>query len=676
MLFFAIIASSTAAAPPPTSKRNVLYIVYDDLRPDLSPYDVEFMKGKTPNLQKLADTGTLFERAYCQQAVCSPSRNSFTTGRRPNSTQVWNFINSFRNAKCPMKNERKIVGTQISERKCWHEDPTKCTSRISECCDDCTNAANCVGWTQHRGNCTLFSNIDAYEACPNGQPLEALDTCVSGESGEFQQWTPLPAHFRNHGYMVLGGGKYYHPGQPRDADMNTSWTNAGPLINGIGTIQFPNQTVYCEKWGTYHSGQCGAPFGNFAYLNPDDACIHDAQHRYSAFCNPPGFAADGTPPMPPVENQTALGDFVTYKDAITKMRFAAANLKSTGQPFFQVVGIKRPHLEWRSPPAYIEKFPIESVAAPVQMTMDRSIDPIAFTVFPMNAPNCTAAMEPKCQNFVTDPYHAGTDEQVRILRQHYYAAVSWSDFVAGKVLDELTALGLEDSTMVVMHSDHGWHLGEYAMWEKRTNWELGTRVPLIIRVPWMAASLGKRTKAFAELVDIYQTVSEVMGLGLPRDAVAFDGHSLVPILADPTNGMVKDYALSTFPRCAHVGQPIYGARNLKGGEDNSCLMIPRTDFTWMGYTMRTDRWRYTEWPRWNGTDMTPIWSEMKAVELYDHLGDDAPWTDADKFENVNVVTTTDRSVVDALSVKLHAAFGFPAPAASVTVQMMATARVE
>ena len=81
MLFFAIIASSTATAPPPTSKRNVLYLVYDDLRPDLSPYDVEFMKGKTPNLQKLADTGTLFERAYCQQAVCSPSRNSFTTGR-------------------------------------------------------------------------------------------------------------------------------------------------------------------------------------------------------------------------------------------------------------------------------------------------------------------------------------------------------------------------------------------------------------------------------------------------------------------------------------------------------------------------------------------------------------------------------------------------------------------
>ena len=125
--------------------------------------------------------------------------------------------------------------------------------------------------------------------------------------------------------------------------------------------------------------------------------------------------------------------------------------------------------------------------------------------------------------------------------------------------------------MVVLHSDHGWHLGEYAMWEKRTNWELGTRVPLIIRVPWMEASVGKRTKAFAELVDIYQTVSELMGLPLPSDTVPFDGHSLVPVLADPANGSVKDYALSTFPRCAHVTRN-YGARPL-GPVSADCLSL-------------------------------------------------------------------------------------------------------
>ena len=123
-----------AGAAAPT--RNILYIVYDDLRPDLSAYDVPFMhsarpptrslkprraprsprglaalrahsrrrRSAGPNIQRLADTGLVFERAYCQEAVCSPSRNSFATGRRPNSTKVWNFINHFRNAECPSKN--------------------------------------------------------------------------------------------------------------------------------------------------------------------------------------------------------------------------------------------------------------------------------------------------------------------------------------------------------------------------------------------------------------------------------------------------------------------------------------------------------------------------------------------------------------------------------------------
>ena len=85
----ALLATITAAKAQP---KNVLYIVYDDLRPDLSAYDVKFMD--TPNIQKLADTGTLFERAYCQEAVCSPSRNSFATGRRPNTTAVWNFVSA------------------------------------------------------------------------------------------------------------------------------------------------------------------------------------------------------------------------------------------------------------------------------------------------------------------------------------------------------------------------------------------------------------------------------------------------------------------------------------------------------------------------------------------------------------------------------------------------------
>lgn len=60
-----------------------------------------------------------------------------------------------------------------------------------------------------------------------------------------------------------------------------------------GTVQFPNQTIYCEKWGTYHGTGCGAPYGNFEYLNPDDGCTNETVNGgYNDYCNPP-FAADG-----------------------------------------------------------------------------------------------------------------------------------------------------------------------------------------------------------------------------------------------------------------------------------------------------------------------------------------------------------------------------------------------
>ena len=75
--------------------------------------------------------------------------------------------------------------------------------------------------------------------------------------------------------------------------------------------------------------------------------------------------------------------------------------------------------------------------------------------------------------------------------------------------------------------------------------------------------------------------------------------------------------------------------------------------------MRTDRYRYTEWVGWNGTSLTPIWSKLRASELYDHQLDTGAWTDADKYENVNLVATSDKKLVERLSKQLHAAFGFP-----------------
>lgn len=87
-------ATATLAAPSASSKFNVLFIAVDDLRPELGCYGNPVVR--TPNLDRLAASGTVFLRAYCQQAVCSPSRSSLMTGRRPDATRVWDLQTHFR----------------------------------------------------------------------------------------------------------------------------------------------------------------------------------------------------------------------------------------------------------------------------------------------------------------------------------------------------------------------------------------------------------------------------------------------------------------------------------------------------------------------------------------------------------------------------------------------------
>ena len=655
--------------------RNVLYIVFDDLRPDISAYGRSI---HTPAMQKLADSGLVFQRAYSQIAVCAPSRNSFATGRRPNSTRAWNFINHFRQASCETKNAQRHVGTtmpggfNVTGSKYAVFNPRKATGGAAQCCEACSIADGCVGWSfnvtlvvreaaVHHESCVLFSSISATEPCPI-DPKESTKACVSGARGGYEQWTPLPAHFRNHGYLVLGTGKYYHDGgggrggapgdraHPRGqgvpplADRHLSWSDL--------PIQWPNQTAIMEQWGTIPFA-----YGNFEYPVPDDEPCKGEQGTPSTVYCPTSFAEDGTPPTPPKPGQQPLADFITYRDAVQKLRYAAAHRAKSGQPFFLVVGIKRPHLNWRMPQHYAALYPAPNVSLPKQRVLDQSIWAGAYSVFPMDAP--TSAGGARTPDFVTSPYTAGTDYQLRELRRHYYAAVSWADRAAGEVLDELDATGLRNHTLVVLHSDHGWHLGEYAMWEKRSLWELGVRVPFIMRVPWLPTATRQRSRALVELVDIYPTLCDLMGLPPPDDTVPLDGLSLRPVVEAPADAdKFKPYALSTFPRCEHVGMPIYGQRGASGGagEDNSCLGIERTAFTYMGYSMRTDRYRYTEWVRWNGSALAPIWSARVATELYDHAGDDGPWTDPDAYENVNLAPTAEPALLASLAKDLHEAF--------------------
>jgi hypothetical protein len=204
------------------------------------------------------------------------------------------------------------------------------------------------------------------------------------------------------------------------------------------------------------------------------------------------------------------------------------------------------------------------------------------------------------------------------------------------------------------------------MWEKRSLFENAARVPLIIRVPWLkAASSGARTRGFAELVDIYKTVCELLDVDLPsKDTYAIEGQSLVPLLRDPSaTGWSKAVALTTFPRCPR-SVPL---NSTNGWFKNSCIhSTEASDFGFMGYSMRIDdeklhhEYRFTMWVEWNGTALGPLWSNVHSVELYNHTPGSSTSTSSrsefDLYENINLAKTAPPALVAQLTARLKHEF--------------------
>ena len=279
------------------------------------------------------------------------------------------------------------------------------------------------------------------------------------------------------------------------------------------------------------------------------------------------------------------------------------------QPFFLAVGFWRPHLPFVAPKKYWDLYDPEALPLP---TLSKSPD---------NAPTIALHNSREIKGYGKVPKDRSfTEAEIRHYRHGYYAAISFLDAQVGEILDALKVSGLEKKTIVVFTSDHGFHIGEHGLWGKTSNFELDARVPLIIADPELPAAHGKSTKSLAELIDLYPTLADLAGIGneLPEN---LDGVSLKPILIAP-DASVKGAAFTRHQ------QPFYG--NAK-------------DWRAWGYSIRTERWRYTRWVSIKS-------QELIAQELYDH--------DADPHETQNVAADPEfKEAIQALSRKLNANFG-------------------
>jgi len=350
----------------------------------------------------------------------------------------------------------------------------------------------------------------------------------------------LPAWMRAHGYRTLSLGKITHyPGNRTGKDWaegpeelpgawdrawipETSWKNAAAMMHGYANGR-PRDTGKSPAWE--------------AFDGPD----------------------------------SAYPDYWVAGDAVRTLQELA---KST-QPWLFAVGFFKPHLPFAAPKPWFD------------LHASDQIPPPAVTSRPPEPSGWHRSSEFRGQYADAKGRNPDTNETyAHELRLAYAAATSYADAQVGKVLAALRELGLEDDTIVVVWSDHGFLLGEHAIWGKHTLYENALRSPLIVRAPGMGQR-GAQARAVVDAVDVFPTLLDLCGLPAPD---GLDGRSLRPQLTDPA---------------APTAKPARGFWN--DGKR----------------TIRTDRWRLTAHPR-DG-------QAVPDVELYDMV--------ADPHESHNVAAT-------------------------------------
>jgi arylsulfatase A-like enzyme len=275
----------------------------------------------------------------------------------------------------------------------------------------------------------------------------------------------IPTWFKQNGYTTISNGKIYHDRN----DNSDSWDD----------VYRP------QDFKIYH--------------NPENIALPDSE-------KPAYEGAD-------VGDMDYAGGAVMEK-TLNDIRAA----KEAGKPFFIAAGFTKPHLPFNAPKKYWDLY-------------DRKQLKLADNPFaPEGVPEEAIHQWNELRNMYGGIPKDGPlpDEMARTLIHGYYACVSYSDAMVGKLLDELDRLGLRDNTIVMLWGDHGWQLGEHSLWCKHALFTTSLNAPLIISAPGFEGM--QRTVSLVEFVDIYPTLCELAGLELPPH---LQGKSLVPLLKAP-----------------------------------------------------------------------------------------------------------------------------------------------
>ena len=369
-------------------------------------------------------------------------------------------------------------------------------------------------------------------------------------------FTTIPQYFKENGYHSISMGKIFHPSaDASDSGDPLSWNEtpweAPAQLNGSFWDEFGSQ----QSWFSVNQSM--------------------------------------------LDTHGPLADQQISTNAIERLR----ELGEREQPFFMAVGFHKPHLPFLVPEEFFNLYPEENIELPYNEEPPWDMPYIAWnSEGPLPRYPDIARL-----NNSFEPFDPLPGDVVRALRRAYYAAVSFTDRQIGRVLDELDRLDLRNNTIVVFWGDHGWQLGEFGLWGKKTNFELSTHAPMMISAPGFTDN-GVQTDRLTEFVDLFPTLvelAELPGISIcPVNSsmvtLCTEGVSLTPLMNDPTMEW-KPRVFSQFPRM-----------------DNSM----------MGYTMRDDRYRYTEWVDYDENIHQPDWDGLLAVELYDH--------DIDPDENFNI----------------------------------------